>query len=314
MNEEAITFGIRRSLVGIVTAPPAEAASHLRHGVILLNPGLVHRVGPGRIYVKIARILAERGLVVLRFDFSGIGDSTVRQDQMPFEKSAVEEVREAIDFLQRTRGIEYVTLLGGCSGAVISLRAAACDLRVRQAVLINFPAAEDDGAEAGGKRFNRAKAHYYWSFALFRSASWRKLISGKADYRQIIHALGSQVRGRISLGKKSHAHNPQFASEVSSLAGRGVSLAFVCSAGDPAVDDLRQAGGDQFKRLCALGTVALDVIPRSDHTFSSLADQEKLLKIVVARIESMALKEKRFAGPGALPRLQGAVVPAIRIR
>jgi pimeloyl-ACP methyl ester carboxylesterase len=310
MKEAACTFGSRKSLIGIVTDPPAKTRSYL-HGVILLNPGLVHRVGPGRIYVKVARALAARGFVALRFDLSGIGDSGVRQDQMPFEKSAVEEAREAIDFLQRTRGIEHVTLLGGCSGAVISLRTAGCDPRVRQAVLINFPVGDDEDTDASGDRLNRAKAHYYLSFALFRPVSWRKLLTGNADYRRIVSVIGDQVRHWLPLTGKPQANKTQFASELSSLAARGVSLAFVCSAGDPSLDDLREAGGRQLKQLCRQRAVALDVIAKSDHTFSSLADQERLQETVVARIEAITSEKPRPIISCVVSHQQDAVVPAV---
>jgi alpha/beta superfamily hydrolase len=83
MNEEAVHFGSLGSLIGIVTSA-ARRNNEDKPGVVLLNPGIVHRVGPGRIYVKIARALAEQGFTVLRFDFSGIGDSSVRLDNRRF--------------------------------------------------------------------------------------------------------------------------------------------------------------------------------------------------------------------------------------
>lgn len=311
MNEAAVTFGSKRSLIGIVTDPPAEITNHSRHGVILLNPGLVHRVGPGRIYVKVARALAACGFVALRFDLSGIGDSGVRHDQMPFAKSAVEEAREAIDFLQGTRGVEHVTLLGGCSGAVVSLRTAGCDARVRQAVLINFPAAEDEETDASDQRLNREKAHYYLSFALFRPASWRKVLTGKADYRRIIRVIGDQMRRRLRRTGSAQANHTQFATELSLVAARGVSLVFVCSEGDPTVDDLRKAGGRQLKQLLKQGAVALDVIPRSDHTFSSLADQARLLRKIVVQIETITSEKILPTISRAVSHEQDAVVPAM---
>src|SRR5215472_19382863 len=82
MTEEAVQFGSLRSLAGIVSSTSEKNED--KPGVILLNPGIVHRVGPGRIYVKIARALAAKGFVVLRFDFSGIGDSAARHDSLRF--------------------------------------------------------------------------------------------------------------------------------------------------------------------------------------------------------------------------------------
>lgn len=287
MSEEAVTFGEGKTLIGIVTDPSGATINRSGTGVILLNPGLVHRVGPGRIYVKIARALVAKGFVVLRFDFSGIGDSGVRIDNLPFEKSAVREACEAMDFLKKTRGISHFILVGGCSGAAVSLRTAGCDPQVRHAVLINFPVAEDEESDATPERLNRTKAHYYWNFALLDPKSWRKLITGKADYRQIIRVLEFQARRRLTAASRPAASETPFAASLRQLADRGVSLTFLCSQGDPVLDDLREAGGDQLKRLCALGTIALEIIPRSDHTFSSLYDQERLLKAIVERVETI---------------------------
>ena len=73
--EEPVLLGKSGSLAGIITDPPAHAREASRPAVILLNAGLVHRVGPGRLYVRLSRRLAAHGFVVVRFDLSGIGDS-----------------------------------------------------------------------------------------------------------------------------------------------------------------------------------------------------------------------------------------------
>ena len=73
MREAAVSFGPNASLVGIITSPSVPAARRELPGVILLNAGIINRVGPNRIYVKMARRLADMGLPVLRFDFSGRG-------------------------------------------------------------------------------------------------------------------------------------------------------------------------------------------------------------------------------------------------
>ncbi len=95
MKEQAVNFGEKQSLVGILTDPQNEKGSNIQVGAILLNSGILHRVGPGRTYVKMARELAALGFTVLRFDFSGIGDSKVRHDNLPFDKSSVDEAQAA---------------------------------------------------------------------------------------------------------------------------------------------------------------------------------------------------------------------------
>jgi len=56
------------------------------------------------------------GFVVLRFDFSGLGDSAVRHDHLGFDKSAVVEAQEAMDYLYATKGIEQLPVSGRLLG------------------------------------------------------------------------------------------------------------------------------------------------------------------------------------------------------
>jgi dienelactone hydrolase len=286
VKEEAVLFGEKKSLAGIVTYPPGVVDRWLRPAVILLNPGIVHRAGPGRIYVKIARALAAIGYVVLRFDFSGIGDSAVRHDNLRFEKSAVRETQDAMEFLRATRGSEYFVLLGGCSGAQISFDTACCDPRTIGAILINYPVIEDEDDSADADLKHRRAAHYYWNFALFNRKSWGKLFSGRANYRQLMGALKAEARRRFA-PRKAPRESVPFQANLRRLAERDVRLTFLCSQGDPLLDELREAGGNDFRRLCALGTITLDIIPRSDHTFSSLDDHDRLLDVILKRIKAM---------------------------
>ena len=67
MREHAFLFGETKSLLGITTEPAAGAGDSSHPAVVLLNAGLVHRIGPNRLYVNTARRLADAGFTVLRF-------------------------------------------------------------------------------------------------------------------------------------------------------------------------------------------------------------------------------------------------------
>ena len=99
MRERTLLFGDGKSLVGIITEPPPSDEVLARPAVILLNAGLLHRIGPNRVHVRLARRLAEAGFVVMRFDYSGIGDSRPRTDDTPFARSALAETRQCMDVL-----------------------------------------------------------------------------------------------------------------------------------------------------------------------------------------------------------------------
>jgi pimeloyl-ACP methyl ester carboxylesterase len=135
--EDVAKLGPDGQLLGIVTQP-----SHLDHKrpiVMFLNAGVLHRVGPHRIHVTLARRLAQRGLPSLRLDLGGLGDSPATAHSGSFMESAVADVRAAMDDLQRRYGISQFVIFGLCSGADNALAAAAVDARIVGLVLLDPP-------------------------------------------------------------------------------------------------------------------------------------------------------------------------------
>src|ERR1700754_2059370 len=74
IHDQVVMIGARNSMVGLVTQPVDYEPSD-RPVFVILNSGIIHRVGHHRMYVSLARMLARAGYQVLRFDLSGIGDS-----------------------------------------------------------------------------------------------------------------------------------------------------------------------------------------------------------------------------------------------
>ena len=135
MKERILKLGRSTPLVGILTEPEKPDAEALPRAeakpvVLLLNSGILHRVGACRIHVRLARRLASEGFAVVRFDFSGIGDSETRRDDLPFERSAVAELQEVMDQIAEQRGTETFVPMGLCSGADMALEIAKVDPRV----------------------------------------------------------------------------------------------------------------------------------------------------------------------------------------
>ena len=130
MRERVLRFGETATLVGILTEPDLDVRRTDVPAVVLLNSGILHHVGASRLYVQIARHLAECGCTSLRFDFSGIGDSEPRRDSLPFEESALVEAREAMDYVSGVAGTSEFVLIGLCSGADMSYFTAVNDEHV----------------------------------------------------------------------------------------------------------------------------------------------------------------------------------------
>jgi pimeloyl-ACP methyl ester carboxylesterase len=129
MRERALVFG-PANLVGILTQPDPGEAVEGAPGFVILNSGILHRVGASRIYVRLARMLAEEGFTTLRFDFSGVGDSDVRRDAIPVEERFVTEAREAMDYVGAAAGVDRFVIGGLCSGADGAFFTALDDERV----------------------------------------------------------------------------------------------------------------------------------------------------------------------------------------
>src|ERR1017187_8474035 len=167
MSERAVLFGNPRSMVGILSDPGVfRCASGT--AVVFINAGLVHRVGPNRVYVQMARSLAGMGVPSLRFDLTGIGDSDSRTgEDLAGGEAAVWEVQEAMSMLREEMGISRFILVGICSGAAIAFDTAVCDSRIVGAILINAPAL---GAVTAALRIyldSKKNPRYYLRTALF---------------------------------------------------------------------------------------------------------------------------------------------------
>ena len=99
VSEQAIMFGQNKSLVGIATQATAKSETS-PPAIVILNTGIIHRIGHNRMYVALSRTLAAAGYTVLRFDLSGIGDSESRPEGLTPLASSLADIREALDWLE----------------------------------------------------------------------------------------------------------------------------------------------------------------------------------------------------------------------
>lgn len=128
MKERAIRVGRPVPLIGVVCEPEKINIAH--PAVLIFNSGVMHHIGSCRLSVKLARSFAAQGVLSVRFDFSGIGDSSARRGVKPFSETAPIEAGEIMDYLQEKRGIKQFILYGLCSGADAAYETALIDKRV----------------------------------------------------------------------------------------------------------------------------------------------------------------------------------------
>lgn len=107
--------------------------------VIIICHGFISsKVGQHRVFVKAARELCQAGFAVLRFDFSGCGDSTGSYKDVTLTKQ-IDETIKAIDFVTKQSNIDktQIILLGHSLGGAIAAMVASIDRRINKLILLS---------------------------------------------------------------------------------------------------------------------------------------------------------------------------------
>jgi hypothetical protein len=245
---------------------------------LFLNAGLDHHVGPNRLYVTLARKLAEVGVASLRFDFSGIGDSPVSRSLAGSDQRGVREAIQAMDYLGQSIGASAFVPLGLCSGADVGFALASTDARVAGAVLINattIPSAhtEEQSAEA----WKRAQAHYHGS-RVRDWKSWTRVLTGRSD---LLAFSRSTVRfAREAFRLRSAPQENVDLGLLPELGRRGIELLAVYSEGDLGLELLATHVGS-LEDLASLNRFQLEIFRETDHILTPRHDQERIESLVV---------------------------------
>jgi pimeloyl-ACP methyl ester carboxylesterase len=266
LREKALLFGATRSLVGVLTEPPRDVDTRGKPGVLLLNSGLLHRVGPHRMYVQLARALAAQGFPVLRFDFSGIGDSAPRTDAVSGDDSTLEEAREAMEALTSARGVRRFVLMGLCSGADNAFQIARRDERVVGAVMIDGYAYRTFG--------------FYWRFLTARLTSRQTWIRQLRHVVRRIRRATPDAPQAEAMYVREFPPREQVIGDCRAMIGRGVELCFLHSAGQYQYYNYRAQFADSFGDLALNPHITSAYFPEANHLFT----RRSHLQLLVARV------------------------------
>lgn len=192
LNESVLTWRCEgEQLVGIVAEPANQLSTRL--GVLIVVGGPQVRSGSHRMFTLLARGLAAQGIVSLRFDVRGMGDSSGAQ--RGFEQLS-DDIATAIDALLGAQPrLAGVVLWGLCDGASAALLYAdeRRDPRVLGVCLAN-PWVRSPASQA------RAQVKHYYRDRLRQPAFWLKLLRGGVS----INAWRGFWRAR-QLGKSAPA-------------------------------------------------------------------------------------------------------------
>jgi pimeloyl-ACP methyl ester carboxylesterase len=296
ITETAVFLDDDRTLFGIVSAPDRTDATAppKRRGVLMLNAGSIHHIGPNRMYVRLARSWAAQGHVVLRADVSGIGDSAPHPgeaENVVYTPHAEEDVARALAFLRRQPGVDGCVIVGLCSGAYNAFKVAVKGAGVDAIVPINpLTFFWKDGMsldfDYSAHRVTQDARRY--SEKVFSLASWKKVFRGNVSLGGVAQVLVRHSasllsgRGRDVARRFGHRFPDDLAFELDEVARRGIGLHFVFARDDPGMDILRVQGGRAVTRLERAGKLKVDVIDARGHTFTALWAQDALVALLSA--------------------------------
>jgi pimeloyl-ACP methyl ester carboxylesterase len=281
-------------LVGIVTAPAVPRVG--APVVVLLNAGFVHRIGPFRMTVALARRLAGRGYHVLRFDQSGLGDSELRAGGAAagadaLEARIVEDVREAVDFALAHTGAGRAVVMGLCSGAINAHLSAVADTRIAGAVLVDgyaYPTPRFylrhyaprlvDSRKVAGFAARSARAVLADVMRRATPPFGMKPLTSTPTPTPTPAAGGAASGGAVYLQELPPRHRIE--SELRGLLQRGVRMLCIYSGGAGSYFNYPEQLADCFPSLDLADRVRVEHMPEADHTFALAVDRERLFGVI----------------------------------
>ena len=283
--EEPVVFGRDHSLVGVTCRPVAPPPAP-RPFVIFLNAGIIHRSGPNRMTVRLARALARVGVPSLRFDLSGIGDSIVPPSAaaMSIQERVSIDIDDAMAFARAHWGAETFVMGGLCSGADNALRTAARSSDVAGLFLLDLNVCRTSG-------------YYVRHVArrLFDGGTWRNVFTGR---HPLVRAMLARAGLRRAVDGSAHddpalPHDAvvpydEMRAHLHHLMARDARLLCIFTAGLEAQYNYRRQFLHLFPDVPFGDRLRLRYFTDSDHVFTGSTLQERLTREVVAWVSETA--------------------------
>jgi hypothetical protein len=268
MRESICKFGKNGHLFGILTEPDEDRRIKGAPVALILNAGIVHRIGPFRMNVDIARQMASIGYSTLRMDLSGLGDSGVRTGKLEIENRAELDVQDAMTHLSETSDTNRFVIIGLCSGAYNAHCISVKDDRIVGAVFMDGIVFRTFGYFLR-HQIGRLFRPRFWKNAIKRRLVRRKHSSAEND--------GSGLAEREFFG--GDLSKDKVINDLSKLMSRGVQMLFLYTDG---YDDI--CGRSQFREMYGFnpgdGQLQVEYYPKSEHTFRLTENRKTACKRV----------------------------------
>lgn len=283
-HEETLVLGDSMHLVATTTTPagpssPADGAPPVI--ALLTNSGVIPRSGPNRMNVHLARHFAALGIPSVRFDLSGLGDSSRPATPKPMMEQWIADCRAVMDHAERQHGCARFLMIGFCSGAEVAHLLGLQDERLRAALLWDMYAYPTTGS----------KLRHLW---LRLSKLGVAGVAGKVRQR-ISRALGlspALVSRKQATPQAIPSQPPDKADLVQrlqTLVDQGVNLHFSFAEGNPHWFNHEGQFWAMFKGAPFLRHVSFRFLREADHLLTEDRAQAAFLSMTDDWLQQRAL-------------------------
>jgi alpha-beta hydrolase superfamily lysophospholipase len=267
--EEPVSYALPSGPVSGVITRPVDAPT-TRLCVVFFSGGWNRRIGPNRIWVSLARRWAARGVIAIRIDPPGIGESDGDErawagPESHFDRANVGFAVELLDAVERAGGPSRFVIAGFCSGAYRSFHLAMRDRRVAGVFAIGLPFL----------RWTWWTVHVRDSELMRRLRTWDPEARKRGPRRLRRRALIMVTAARRAVTWLRALVPARADRTIADLAAQGTELLFILKRSAYAAELLQAPR--RRRRLQRSGRVRVAVLPGDDELFRPLASQRMVI-------------------------------------
>jgi len=306
---------------GIVTIP--ESNGLMNHGVIILGAGVNPRQSWHRLSVKIARLLSNAGFYALRIDPRGVGDSdgeieNIDPQQLEGFHDKVQtglftyDCQLALTKFKKDFNLNSLFIIGLCGGALTGLYLTEIIREIRGLIYIAGPVTLTtlDVSLPVHPAYARNMFYSYLKKVL-NPVAWLRFLSGKSEYKTIFFLVRHKIyqflgREKTILdryaqrdskninenGDRTNHLNPMIPKAFLNYMDQCGDILFINAEIDQAswgfnnlFAPMYLTPGKPYK-----GRYNIEMVKKSNHTFSSIEAQKELLSLILNWMEKFNKK------------------------
>ena len=290
-SNERICYPIGSNLIGILTTPET-APNQSIPLVVLANSGSVHRVGPNRLYVELARELGKMGIASFRFDLRNLGESVMglpTDENHPYPHGSTADIEEVINHLQSQFDYQNFVLAGLCSGAHNVFHAAIeldHDSRIEEVIMVN-PLAfyrRPHNFQDNSKEQEMAKNSEQYRKSLLDPSKWKQLLSKRKNlgyiFKFVVRLFWKKLASAFSSVARIFgiAQQSQLSKDLNQYKNSDTRISFFIASKDPGKKMLMDNAGSTVSKMLKDQKLFLYDIENADHTFSNFQCRSRFIQ------------------------------------